>query len=200
MLGKASEAQSFCAKQTSHTQIMQSRPASASVPNVILRPYEKLWRSVLEMQIYEGRDHLDSTTSTQNCIHKSQENKWCLTSISLTPSFSGLWTSFLGGSSQSCCKLKAKFDRILNSHLICTQPEEDVGRKGSKIENNFVSVIANRKIVVRSRFTHLVNVGRTKDGTIFPRPRETSRDFPAKDEELARWVRGKWRCETWRPS
>lgn len=45
-----------------------------------------------------------------------------MTSISRTPSFKGCDCSFLGGNSQSGFKLNANWLRILNSHLICTQP------------------------------------------------------------------------------
>lgn len=57
--------------------------------------------------------------------HRSQEKRWCLTSMSLTPSRSGRWSWFGGGgNSQSGLRVKGNCARTLSSHLIWTQPGE----------------------------------------------------------------------------
>lgn len=55
--------------------------------------------------------------------YRSQEKRWCLTSMSRTPSRRGLW-SWLGGggSSQSGFRVKGNCASTRSSHLICTQP------------------------------------------------------------------------------
>lgn len=53
---------------------------------------------------------------------RSQLNRWCLTSMSRTPSLRGCEGCFLAGNSQSGLRLKANWDNIRNSHLIWTQP------------------------------------------------------------------------------
>lgn len=53
---------------------------------------------------------------------RSQLNRWCLTSMSRTPSLRGWEGCFLAGNSQSGLRLKANWDNIRSSHLIWTQP------------------------------------------------------------------------------
>lgn len=89
-----------------------------------------LWISVPQIAI-ELQKYIQTPKSTLKAslkkkdyqCYRSQEKRWCLTSMSRTPSRSGLW-SWLGGggSSQSGFSVKGNCARTRNSHLICTQP------------------------------------------------------------------------------